>query len=299
MNELLELFEHEVVDRIYHVNSRDEKNHLDAFNDIDQSTDFYSIIVKKDVVDDSLRENPKYYQKIPEMHVSQIECSVRHELFFGNNNRLLYPDVEKIVLAHDPDLKYDEKNKQIDYYFKCLELSMIPEVFEEKIWYWAYDKWIMENREEEDFEEAQCTEMKNKYQEEYDELKKELFMPRFEYRYELKYENFIPEPLLPIVGGGYITAHYVFLKDGKITMATGSSAGSGTRETHGFYGHLFAEVQKKIKPVKSFVLRVDKFCNLKLERSSDNLILYQHDLRGNYQICRAHSEKIVSGIEML
>jgi len=91
---------------------------------------------------------------------------------------------------------------------------------------------------------------------------------------------------------------YIIKEDEKVSIAVGCSSGSGTRETHGFYGHLFAETQKKIKPIKTFVTTVDSECNFEVKTKTKNLILLRHDLTGNYKIEREESEKILEGIEM-
>ena len=78
----------------------------------------------------------------------------------------------------------------------------------------------------------------------------------------------------------------------------GCSSGSGTRETHGFYGHLFAEIQAKVKPIKTFVTAVDSKCKFEIKKKSENLILLRQDLTGNYKIDREESEKILECIDM-
>jgi hypothetical protein len=291
MKELMDLLRHNEREHVYHVYGED---HRDALKKIDKANEFFSVILIQEPVDDSMMENPKYVRKIPVTHTSRIEQEARS--LMDSDYHVNYDWINKEIEKHYPELEDKDKYKEFDYYIKCLMDSHYPQALEECLWEWAMFQWNGDPDTE--FDEEQYQEVIGKHKAEFEKYKKDVFLPQYLYEYEPIYENYIPSPLCDYAGRSIQSQLYIIKEDEKVSVAVGCSSGSGTRETHGFYGHLFAEIQKKIKPIKTFVTAVDNKCNFEVKTKSKNLILLRHDLTGNYKIDREESEKILKGIEM-
>jgi hypothetical protein len=291
MKELLDLLKHNECQHVYQMSG---EYHRDAFKKIDRGDGFFSVILIQEPLDESMMENPKYVRKIPITHTSRIEQKARSLMdsdYHGN-----YDWIKKEIEKHYPEIEYKDKYKEFDYYIKCLMDSYYPYALENCLWEWAMFKWDGDSDKE--FEEEQYQEVIDKHKEEYEKYKKDVFLPQYLYEYEPIYENYIPYPLCDFAGRSLRSQLYIIKEDEKVSIAVGCSSGSGTRETHGFYGHLFAEIQTKVKPIRTFVAAVDSRCNFEIKKKSENLILLRHDLTGNYKIDCEESEKILDGIDM-
>ena len=291
MKELLDLLKHNECQHVYQMSGED---HRDALRKIDRGNGFFSVILIQEPIDESMMENPKYVRKIPITHTSRIEQEARSLMdsdYHGN-----YDWINEEIEKHYSEIEDKDKYKEFDYYIKCLMDSYYPQALEECLWEWAMFRW--DDDPDGEFEEEQYQEVIDKYREEYDKYKKDVFLPQYLYEYEPIYENYIPYPLSDFAGRSLRSQLYIIKEDEKVSIAVGCSSGSGTRETHGFYGHLFAEIQTKVKPIKTFVTAVDSKCNFEIKKESENLILLRHDLTGNYKIDREESEKILDGIDM-
>jgi hypothetical protein len=291
MKELLDLLKHKKCQHVYHVSGED---HRDALKKINKGNEFFSVILIQEPIDEDLFENPKYVRKIPITHTSRIEQEARSLMdsdYHGD-----YDWVNKEIEKHYSEIEDKDKYKEFDYYIKCLMDSYYPQALEDCLWEWAMFLW--DGDPDGEFEEEHYQEVIDKHKEEYEKYKKDVFLPQYRYEYEPIYENYIPAPLCDFAGRSIQSQLYITKEDEKVSVAVGCSSGSGTRETHGFYGHLFAEIQKNIKPVETFITMVDSKCNFEIKTKSKNLILLRHDLTGNYKINRVESEKILEGIEL-
>jgi len=291
MKELSDLLKHNEFKHEYQMHGED---HRDAWKRIDKENEFFSVILIQEPLDESMMENPKYVKKIPVTHTSRIEQEARSLMDFDYHGNFNWINEE--VKKHYPEVEDKEFYKEFDYYIKCLLDSYFPKALENCLWEWAFFRWDGDSDEE--FEEKQYQQVTDKHREDFESYKKGVFLPQYLYEYEPIYENYIPYPLCEFAGRSLRYQLYIIKADENLSVAVGCSSGSGTRETHGFYGHLFAEIQKKIKPVKTFVATVDGKCNFEIKTKSNNLILFRHNLTGNYKIDREESEKILEGIEM-
>jgi len=294
MKELLNLLKHDEYQSLFQINNKD---HREEFQEINKEKEFFSIILLQEPIHESMFDNPKYVKKIPVTHKSLVEQEAWN--LMSDDYHRNYDWIHDEVAKHYNELENKEKFKEFDYYLQCLLSSYYPQALEECLWDWAMFKWFDNNDSEAEFEEEQYNEIISQHEEEFEKYKKEVFLPQYKFDYELIYENYIPKPLCYFLGRSLRSQFYIIREDNsKLSIAMGSSIGSGTRETHGFYGHLFAEIQKKIKPIKTFVAIVDNKCNFKIKKKSENLILLRHDLTGNYKINHDISKQILDGISM-
>jgi len=134
--------------------------------------------------------------------------------------------------------------------------------------------------------------------EELNEYKKSLFLPIYEKRYKLNYAAILPHPL----GGlshSCLTKQFYFIKENKkLYVAIGCSCGSATRYVHGLYGHFFTLLQNEGKSIASFATEINEKCQFQIIKKTNHLILYQHDLIGNYAFENNNIEELFKGIEL-
>ncbi len=83
---------------------------------------------------------------------------------------------------------------------------------------------------------------------------------------------------------------YIASKNGKNFHRSGSSASSGSRQCHDFFGHKFAELNsKKLIPTEIFVYT--KYNKFKFYKRFKNLVLISRDLTTTYPLNRPIPEK--------
>lgn len=186
--------------------------------------------------------------------------------------------------------------KEYDLYLEGLLQSFYPEALENLLYEWAlYEKF---DGDAEDFEDEDYQKIIQENSEDLTEYKKSLFFPTYEKRCKLNYPLILPHPLGELTHQCFTKQFYFMKDDKKLYVAVGCSCGSGTRYTHGLYGHFFTLLQKEGKPITSFVTKINKKCQFKVIKQAPHLILYKHDLIGNYSVGDKRKEEIFKGIDL-
>lgn len=84
---------------------------------------------------------------------------------------------------------------------------------------------------------------------------------------------------------------YVAVTPEKTLVAMGSYKGSGTRETHGYYGHAFALLALEGKVIPTFYIGLDQNGVPILHKKVDGFKVVGQDLDGNYRDGLKHEEQ--------
>jgi hypothetical protein len=146
---------------------------------------------------------------------------------------------------------------------------------------WAIDKFT---GSVEDFNEQEYQKIIKKHRKAFIAYRKSLFMPYYEKTYQLNYEAILPSPLERFNHSCYLKQFYFIKTANQLLIATGCACGSGTRYHHGLFGHYFALLAKEGHRIKSFITRINKNCRFQIVKQADCLILYGHDLVGNFRV---------------
>jgi len=273
--------------------SRHGNSHRELFSKINKkNAEYFSVIL----VQQSLKSViTKYCKKVVFTELSLIEAAAKRKAFEQFNG---FTWVYSKIKRRFPKLSREEQLIEIDYYIKCLIESLYPETLESYARGYAICKF---DKKFNTFSDKQYQNITQKHHSELAKYLKSLFKPVYEYRYFLP--SNIPYPLTTGIGVA-LESQYYFMQDNdidknRIYYAIGNYTGSSTREDHGFYGHLFAEIQNRIKPVTAFIVQAEGQDIFKVIRKSDNLILSDvMDLTGNYSINYKLSKKILKNIEI-
>ena len=122
-----------------------------------------------------------------------------------------------------------------------------------------------------------------------------------DFKYERKYSHQLPRNLVNnLPNTGLVTQQVYVYKRGKdLKIAVGSTRGSGTRESHGYFGHLFAEAQNRGKSVPTFMVHFNSNLKMTIKLKPELILSSPHDLTGNYHIDRTLSEKIIKNVKLV
>ena len=309
--------------------------HKDKINDYAEGYSFFTATIKQSHYDEETLANPMYMKRIPIYHCSEIEAKVRGEEF--KNNRALYDGIEERIVSHlstaiNCDVM-EEKHKSFDAFVEAQHNISFVSAFKDEEFSWAYNCYQNKYCDEEPEliigreltawgklkesikdafrmvlgKERRCylneqeliDDMVSCFPGEYDTWVESSTVPRAVYSYEALYGNILPGFLGKVTVRDYLSQYYMIKNNdtGQIFYTRGSGAGSGTREAHGYYGHLFAEWEKAGRKITSFIISIDEKCQV-TTKEVDHLVLMNMDLTGNYQINREESKAILEGIEL-
>lgn len=117
--------------------------------------------------------------------------------------------------------------------------------------------------------------------------------------YTRNFKNQLPGNLCKILYPQFLWQQiYVYKKGSTLKLARGSTVSSGSRENHGYFGHLFAEAQNKGKDISTFLVNFNSNLSMKTQEIPE-LALFGHDLTGNYRIDLQLSKKILAKIKLV
>lgn len=260
------------------------------------SCQFFTVILRQQYIEREKFENTPFVLAEYQTLISPIrrEAYALMEKRYSNN----YEWVEEIINRYYPKEETDSQEwyKEFDLYIESLLQSHYPEALDNLIYEWAfYEKFT---GDPDDFEEKDYQRIVKRYQNELHEYKKSLFYPIYEKIYRLNYQAILPPPLGDINHSCPTKQFYFIHENGTLHVAIGCSCGSGTRHTHGLYGHFFTLLQNQNIPITSFITEIDSNCQFKVIKQVDHLILYRHDLIGNYRLDGERVESIFKGIEL-
>lgn len=182
------------------------------------------------------------------------------EKAFLNN----YEWVKEIINRHYPKEETDPQawHKEFDLYLESLLQSYYIDALDNLIYEGAfYEKFT---GDPDDFEEKDYQKIAKTYKNELQEYKKSLFYPVYEKIHHFNYKLILPNPLGDMNHSCPTKQFYFIHKNDRLHVAIGCACGSGTRYTHGLYGHFFTLLQNQTIPVTSFITKIDKSCQFNL-----------------------------------
>lgn len=222
----------------------------DVFGKIDRTMSFFSVYIVEEFLQEDLWDDPRYMDQESAQLCSLVEAEVRKYWWDRNREHLKRIDARVEALKNNPEFKDIKESALRDKAIEELDKKMFP---------WAIER-VKENYQE-------------IYENEWEEYweKEDPFKPRTEIRYHRRYD--MPKPF-----NHWDTRNmwqqYYFAKDRNTNFyyTQGGSGSSYQRYNHGFYGHLFALLNKE-KPVPTYFFKYDSRNNFIFVREESKRIL--------------------------
>lgn len=247
-----------------------------VFEKIDKTMTFFSVYVSMKHLEDELWEDSRYAEKEKVELCSRVEEEARK--YWGDRNR----EHLKLIDERYETLKQDPKYKDIKEW--SLKDRIIDDLNRE-----VYP--IAIERVKEEYQEL--------YEDEWEEYweKEDPFKERIEYRYNRRYE--MPSPFNHWDSRNPWQQYY-FAKnqDNLFYYDQGGSGSSGQRYNHGFYGHLFALLNRQ-NPVPTYFFTYDSHNSFIFNREEKGLCLNFFDLVGNFHIDGKESERVLKDVKRI
>ncbi|MDO9527714.1 MAG: hypothetical protein Q7J27_00980 [Syntrophales bacterium] len=248
-------------------------NLYDVYQKIDRTMKFFSVYVLEELLEDDFWEDSRYMDKEDVNLCSLVEAEARK--YWGGRSRehlkLIGEQVE--LLKNDPEYKKMNNSDLRDRVIEDLNQQVYPEAIErvkEEYQFMYEDEW-------------------EKYWK-----KEDPFKPRKEFRYNRKYE--MPPPFNNWDRRNPWQQYYFAKdKDDIFYYTQGGVGGSYQRYNHGFYGHLFALLNRE-NPVSTYFFIYDSQNNFIFQRKEESLWLNFMDLTGNFKIDLDESREILKDV---
>jgi hypothetical protein len=297
-------------DEVIEPNEAELKLILDPKNTI-----FSVIISHSNNLKSSAFENPDVFQKKEEIVIPILDQEVVRDSWNNSHTRENNKRLEKEVWIRfkiKPSSKvYGDKLDIInEEEFEKKKKLKYPEVLEEYTSYYISEtkkfkslkkklEFLSDESPEKESELIRYFLTKNPNIKEM--IHKKITEDQVEYRYFRDYSKQLPKNLYDHLPTERLTTQQVYVcKSGNsLKIATGSSSGSGTRESHGYFGHLFAEAQNRGKKIETFIVHFDQNVKMKMTLVPELVLSSPHDLIGNYGIDRKLSSKILKNIKKI
>ena len=243
------------------------------FENINKDMAFFSIYIDKSQLEDNLWEDSHYVDKEEAHLCSIVEEEVRRYWWNRNREHLERIDASIALYKKDPAFSQMIEGQLRDRAIGELDQEVFLRAVE-----------IVRDQYQELYGDQWET-----YWEKEDPLKK-----RVEFRYHRRYD--LPPPF-DYWDERNPWQQYYCAKDLNNTFcyAQGGSGGSSQRYNHGFYGHLFAMLNKQ-KPVPTYFFTYDSQNRFVFHREEERLWLNFFDLVGNFKIDGKKSISILDGV---
>jgi hypothetical protein len=248
----------------------------DVFEKIDRAMKFFSVYVNTEHLEDDFLEDERYVKKEEVLLCSRVEEEARRYWWERNREHIRIIDERLESLKKDPEYKDMKEGDLRDKIIEDLNQEVYPIAIE---------------RVKEEYQEF--------YEDEWEEYwkKEDPFKDRTEYRYHRRYD-------MPVPFNRWDTRNlwqqYYFGKDqeGVFYYVQGGSGSSGQRYNHGFYGHLFALLNRE-NPVPTYFFTYDSHNSFIFNREEKGLCLNSSHLVGNFQIDWKESKRILQDVNKI
>ncbi len=273
ITEITERAQHDELRRFELTSFISDINLHDVYRKIDKTMKFFSVYVLEELLEDDLWEDSRYTDK-EEVHLcSRVEEEARRYWWDRSREHLKLIDEQVELLKNDPEYEGMNDSDLRDKIIEDLNQQVYPEAIErvkEEYQFMYEDEWEKYWKTEDPFKE------------------------RVEYRYHRRYD--MPPPFNHWDNRNPWQQYY-FAKghDGHFYYIQGGSGSSGQRYNHGFYGHLFALLNRE-KPVSTYFFIYNSRNNFIFQRKEENLWLNFMDLVGNFKIDLDESREILKGV---
>lgn len=253
-----------------------DKSLADVFETIDRTLQFFSVYIVVERFEDDLWEDSRYTKKEEVTLCSLVEAKAREYWWNRNREHIRIIDERLESLKSDPEYKDLKEGDIRDKIIEDLNQDVYPIAIEQV---------------KEDYQEL--------YEDEWEEYwkKEDPFKDRLEYQYHRRYE--MPLPFKHWDSRNHWQQYYFGRnKNGVFYYEQGGSGSSGQRYNHGFYGHLFALLNRE-NPIPTYFFTYDSRNRFIFNRKEESLCLNSFDLVGNFHIDQKESEKILRSINMI
>jgi hypothetical protein len=250
-----------------------DKRLEEVFEEIDKTMRFFSVYVFMELLDNDLWEDDRYVEK-EKVHLCSLVEEEARKYWWGRNREHMKRIDERIAsLKDDPEYRDMKEGDLRDKVVEDLNREIYPEMIErlKEKYHWMYeDEWEEHWKQEDPFKE------------------------RVEYRHHRRYE--MPPPF-DHWDSRNAWQQYYFGKDrnGLFHYAQGGSGSSGQRYNHGFYGHLFALLNRE-NPVPTYFFTYDSHNCFVFNRKEESLWLNSVDLVGNFHIDWEKSQRVLKNV---
>jgi hypothetical protein len=277
-----------IISELINSADEDELRHFDLFSfmsdrsleevlkNIDKSMRFSSVYVFMEPLEKDLWEDSRYAVKEEVQLCSLVDEEVRRYWWDRNEEHLKRIDERLKAFKGDPEYRAMEESDLRDKVIDYLDREIYPQMIE---------------RVKEEYQEI--------YEDEWEEYwqKEDPFKERVEYEYHRRYD--MPPPFNH---WDYRNPwqQYYFAKnhDDGFYYEQGGSGSSGQRYYHGFYGHLFALLNRE-KPIPTYFFTYDSHNRFLFDREEKSLWLNFFDLVGNFHIDWKDSERILKDVNKI
>ena len=276
---------------------------------LDNSVDLFSVIVFSEHSTPRMFDNPKYYKKTYET-VNSVLNQESGKKAFGNNAAYMESLEEEIKRNHPEFLDQDSRcgpiyGKFLDnlaaQVFAKTKKEIYSDVLLEYTSYWLMDHrpklWQkIEKNDDQDEQDRKIQEFLEKNPKVKKSLHQQITSKEKTEIFSRRLDNQLPKNLARMISKLEVTKQLYFKRNNKdLQYGCGSTLGSGTREAHGAFGHLFANIQNGGKSIPTFIIYFDSRCKMTLFYNP-GLVLYPHDLTGNYRMSHKDSDEMLSNI---
>jgi hypothetical protein len=247
-----------------------------VFKEIDKTMTFFSVYVVTEPLEESLWEDGRYADKEDVQLCSLVEEEARKYWMDRNREHLEIIDKRMEELRRNPEYKDMKEGDLRDKVVEHLDKEVYPIAIERLK---GEFQWMYEDEWEEYWE------------------KTDPYKERTEYRYRRRYD--MPAPFNHWDGRNP-WQQYCFARDsgGRFHCAQGGSGGSSQRYNHGFYGHLFALINRE-KPLPTYFFTYDSRNRFVFNRQEKSLWLNFFDLVGNFRIGHEESRRILQNVKRI
>lgn len=258
------------------------------------SKDVFTLLVYQEFPCPRAFSNKKLFKSRKETEPSSLDLRLQDILF--QNPKQTNDEIDKIVQARYGISKSHRKYYEyFDLEFAKHKRSLRSKVLKELLWD-AAAEYIDENKlkqrrllRSDSLTDERYAEILDSFLSNFPRvkhaLKKKITRRDRVTKYTRTFKNQLPRNIAWLLEGelGWCQLYFFRDKSGRLFFAKGSSSGSWTRESHGYFGHLFCELKSQGIPVSTFIARFNKNGRMTLEGSSQ-LFLHQNELTGNFRI---------------
>ena len=280
-------------------NSQYEQKHTDFINSLTNSEyNLFSFIVIQDIPPSQKAfDDSSYFKRELVPKISLLDQEVNNKLFKQNNrnNDIVDETLKKRGIKRENPNYFKEMDKEFDKIKAKYRKELINEVIFDNIYYYLADQSPSDYDEETLIEKTK--EIIQSETDLFKKIKKQVQTPYKEEERNRIYHHQLPPSLSEYINYYSWEQFYCLESESEIFLASGNYRGSGTRQNHGFWGHLFSELSKKIK-VESSLIYFNKECKL-LVADLPEFTLFNSNLRTNYKIDEKLSSKSLKNIKLI
>lgn len=231
---------------------------------------FFTLLLTEEQIDKESFVETKYVKVRYETHPSEIQKLSLKMLSKKHNHQFhwIYDIIHKYYSKNSSNNFIIEK--EFSNYLKCLIEGCYPEVLENLLQSWAFEKFT---GEEDDYNDQEYRHIIDKNRKEFEEYRRSLFMPIFLKRYELNFEKILPKPLGQFSHSCPIKQYYFIKNNEELLLTLGCACGNETRYQDKLMSEFFSLLEKQGVKINTFIGQIDSHCKFKMIDMKQYLVL--------------------------